>query len=149
MLRDDDFASFLAEVAREVEAHVDPWRVRLGEIVARWQGEGVRTDVLERALRLPAQPDVDGLLATFAAAVGLLRTLEREARAVDPALVAHDAFRDPARLGEAQALVARARRGPAAPAATTATAAPALELDPETFVVDWPDVGALLVEAYG
>ena len=67
VLRDDDFASFLAEVAREVEAHVDPWRVRLGAVVARWQAEGVRTDVLERALRLPAAPDVDGLLATFAA----------------------------------------------------------------------------------
>ena len=142
MLRDDDFASFLAEVAREVEAHVDPWRVRLGEVVARWQAEGVRTDVLERALRLLAQPDVDGLLATFAAAVARLRTLEREAAALDPSLAGHAAFRDPARLTEAQALLARARRG------APAVAAPALDLDPEVFVVEWPDVGAVLVEEY-
>lgn len=143
MLRDDDFASFLADVAREVEAHVDPWRVRLGEVVARWQAEGVRTDVLERALRLPAEPDVDGLLATFAAAVARLRACERDATALDPSLAGHPAFRDPARVPEAQALVVRARRGASAVAAVAA-----LDLDPEVFVVEWPDVGALLVEEY-
>jgi hypothetical protein len=170
---DADFASFLDEVAREVEAHVDPWRVRVGEAVARWQAEDVATAVLERALALPAEPDVDGLLATFAAAVGRLRTLEGEAAAHDPSLRGHAAFRDPARLAEAQALVQRAVRASARPpraplvdrqpprpspalasAALSAalgaggTGVPALELDPETFVVHWADVGALLVEEY-
>jgi hypothetical protein len=154
-LADDDFASFLAEVAREVEAHVEPWRMRVGEAVAAWQREGIVTTVLERALALPAEPDVDGLLGTFAAAVGRLRALEGEARAIDPALAAHDAFRDPARVGEARDLVARAARarGEAARARNAERAASAgvalvLELDPETFVVEWPDVGAFLAEDY-
>ena len=150
-LADADFASFLAEVAREVEAHVEPWRMRVGEAVGRWQGEGIVTTVLQRALALPTEPDVDGLLGTFAAAVARLRGLEAEARALDPSLAVHDAFRDPARVGEARALVARAVRARGAEVrgarATSGVVAP-IELDPETFVVDWPDVGALLVEEY-
>jgi hypothetical protein len=154
-LPDADFASFLDEVAREVEAHVEPWRMRVGEAVAQWQREGIVTTVLERALALPAEPDVGGLLATFEAAVARLRALEGEARALDPALAAHESFRDPARVGEARALVARAtrERGVAARTRNAERAASVgvvrpLELDPETFVVEWPDVGALLVEEY-
>jgi hypothetical protein len=165
---DADFASFLDEVAREVEAHVDPWRMRVGEAVARWQGEGVVTTVLERALALPNEPDVDGLLATFAAAVTRLRAAEGRARAIDPALAAHDAFRDPARVAEAEGLVRRAAAAPPpgpsvlqvspvrpmadradrVPARAATPAIPALDLDPETFVTEWPDVGALLVEEF-
>ena len=155
-LADADFASFLAEVAREVEAHVEPWRMRVGEAVAQWQREGIVTTVLERALALPTEPDVDGLLVTFGAAVARLRTLEGEVRALDPALAAHDAFRDPARLSDARALLDRAtrERGDALPRARAANrpipaGPPApFELDPETFVVEWPDIGALLVEEY-
>jgi hypothetical protein len=152
-LADADFASFLAEVAREVEAHVEPWRMRVGEAVASWQREGVVTTVLERALALPAEPDVDGLLATFAAAVARLRALEGEVRALDPALASHDAFRDPARVAEARGLVSRAirERGEAArtrAAERGAGVVQSFDLDPETFVVEWPDVGALLVEEY-
>jgi hypothetical protein len=152
-LADADFASFLAEVAREVEAHVEPWRMRVGEAVAAWQREGIVATILERALALPAEPDVDGLLNTFAAAVARLRALEGEARALDPALASHDAFRDPARVGEARELVTRAARarGEAARARNAERAPGAvqpLELDPETFVVEWPDVGALLAEEY-
>ena len=152
-LADADFASFLAEVAREVEAHVEPWRMRVGEAVGQWQREGIVTTVLERALALPTEPDVEGLLGTFAAAVARLRALEGEARALDPALAVHDAFRDPARLADARDLVTRTARarGEAARARNAERAAGAvqpLDLDPETFVVDWPDVGALLVEEY-
>jgi hypothetical protein len=150
-LPDAEFASFLADVAREVERRVDPWRVRLGEVIARWQRDGVRTDVLERALQLPAEPDVDGLVATFDAAVARLAAVERAACASDPSLAGHAAFRDPARVPEAEALLAAARRAPrrAAPGLETAApAAPPLELDPETFVGEWPELGALLLEAY-
>jgi chromosomal replication initiation ATPase DnaA len=59
------------------------WRVRLGEEAARWGAEGFVPAVLERAMRLPREPDVDGLLATFAAAVDRLRVLEQQAAAVD------------------------------------------------------------------
>ena len=151
-LPDADFASFLDEVAREVEAHVEPWRMRVGEAVAAWQRAGVVTTVLERALALPTEPDVDGLLATFEAAVARLRALEGEVRALDPALASHEAFRDPARVAEARTLVARAirERGEAARsrAAERAGVVQPFELDPETFVLEWPDVGALLVEEY-
>jgi chromosomal replication initiator protein len=154
-LADADFASFLEEVAREVEAHVEPWRMRVGEAVSQWQREGIVTTVLERALALPAEPDVDGLLGTFGAAVARLRALEGEVRALDPALAQHDAFRDPARVAEARSLVSRAlrERGEAARGRNATRAAPSalaaqFELDPETFVLEWPDVGALLVEEY-
>jgi len=163
---DADFASFLDEVAREVEAHVDPWRMRVGEAVARWQAEGIATTILERALALPNAPDVDGLLATFAAAVTRLRAAEGQARAIDPQLAGHDAFRDPARVAEAEAMVRGAGAAPSpgprsalqvsavrpvadrAAARAATPAIPALELDPETFVTEWPDVGALLVEEF-
>src|SRR5688500_11534518 len=58
-----EFASFLSDVASVVAQQVEGWRVRIGEAVAFWNGEGYRTGVLQRALSLPEEPDVDGLLA--------------------------------------------------------------------------------------
>jgi hypothetical protein len=104
------FADLLAEVASAIAQSVPPWRVRLGEAVARWQAEGVRTTILERALQLDGAPDVDGLLATFDAAVSRLRALERRAARLDATAAGGSAFRDPARLREAEALVARLER---------------------------------------
>ena len=137
---DDDFAGLLADVADAIVCSVPPWRVRLGEAVARWQGEGVDTAVLQRALALAAPPDVDGLLATFEGAVARLRALEREAAALDPAQAGAPRFRDPARLREAHDAVAALRAGAPRPR-------PALRPDPELWVEEWPDVAALLVEA--
>ena len=132
-----DFAGLLADVASAIETNVPAWRVRLGEAVARWTAEGVACAVLERALQLREAPDVDGLLATFAGAVARLRALERDAAAHDPSRVGDPLFRDPARLGEAEALVARLASAP--------RAAP-LHVDPETWVLAWPDVASLLIE---
>jgi hypothetical protein len=81
-----EYEGFLADVLQEVETRVEQWRVHLGEACAFWRTEGFATNVLERAMALPVAPDVNGLLATFAAAVEHLRNLEAQALAVDPSL---------------------------------------------------------------
>lgn len=103
-----EYEGFLADVLQEVETRVEQWRVYLGEACAFWRTEGFATHVLERAMALPSAPDVNGLLATFAAAVEHLRNLEAQALAVDPSLRGHPAFRNPETIGEAQALLDRA-----------------------------------------
>lgn len=153
---DSDFASFLDEVAREVAAHVEPWRLQLGEAASRWRAEGIVVDVLERALKLPAAPDVDALLATFDGVVARLRDLARAAAAHDAALADDDAFRDPARLAEAEAIVrraseaaeARARAARRVTPAAAAPAAPRVLVDAESWVLEWPDVADLVIEAW-
>lgn len=135
---DAGFSDLLSDVADALASSLPEWRVRLGEAAARWQADGVATAVLERALRLAVAPDVDGLLATFAAAVARLRALETEAVALDASLAGDARFRDPERTAEAHALVARLRRERAA--------RPPLRVDPECWVAEWPDVVALLIE---
>jgi chromosomal replication initiator protein len=61
--------------------------------------------VLERAMQLPAAPDVNGLLATFAAAVEHLRGLEMQAVTLDPSVRGNPAFRNPELVAEAQRLL--------------------------------------------
>ena len=103
-----DYDGFLADVLQEVEIRVEPWRVALGEAMALWKGHGYSVAVLERAMSLSTAPDVDGLLATFAAAVDHLRNLEAQASSLDPALRGHAAFRDVASIPIAQQLVEHA-----------------------------------------
>jgi chromosomal replication initiator protein len=106
-----EFLSFLSDVAAVVQEQVETWQVRLREVIAYWKGEGYRTGVLERALALPQEPDVQGLIATYVRAVDHLRELEREATLVDAALGGHELFRDPERLREAEELVEKALAG--------------------------------------
>ena len=103
-----DYEGFLADVLKEVEARVEPWRIALGEAMSRWKNQGYNIAVLERAKNLPTAPDVDGLIATFAAAIDHLRSLEAQASSLDPALRGHAAFRDVASIPLAQRLVERA-----------------------------------------
>ncbi len=103
-----DYEGFLADVMQEVETRVEPWRVALGEAMSRWTSQGYNIAVLERAMSLPTAPDVDGLIATFSAAVDHLRRLEAQAGSFDPALRGHAAFRDVASIPLAQQLVERA-----------------------------------------
>jgi hypothetical protein len=162
---DPDFASFLDEIAREVAPHAEPWRLRLGEAATRWRGEGYAVEVLDRALRLATAPDVDALLGTFSAAIGRLRQLQADAQSLDAALATDAAFHDPARVADAEALVARARvrlappaphvepnatvkHTPNATAAAVTPRAPQSLIDPETWVLAWPDVCDLLVERW-
>ncbi|MBA3854204.1 MAG: hypothetical protein C0503_07300 [Gemmatimonas sp.] len=106
-----EFLSFLSDVAAVVQEQVETWQVRLRETIAYWKGEGYRTAVLERALVLPDEPDVQGLIAVYVQAVEHLRALEREATSVDAALGGHELFRDPERLAEAEEFVEKALAG--------------------------------------
>lgn len=106
-----EFLSFLSDVAAVVQEQVETWQVRLRETIAYWKGEGYRTAVLERALVLPEEPDVQGLIGVYVQAVEHLRALEREATAVDAALGGHELFRDPERLAEAEEFVEKALAG--------------------------------------
>lgn len=115
-----EFLSFLSDVAAVVQETVESWQVRLREVIAYWKGEGYRTAVLERALALRTEPDVQGLIATYVRAVEHLRALEADASAVDPALGGHELFRDPERLQEAEDLVEKALAGEMPPGGPSA-----------------------------
>ncbi len=110
-----EFLSFLTDVAAVVQEQVESWQVRLREVVAYWKGEGYRTAVLERALALPREPDVEGLIRTYVEAVEHLRALEADATSVDRALGGHELFRDPERLAQAEELVEKALQGEVPP----------------------------------
>ncbi|MFL5562188.1 MAG: DnaA ATPase domain-containing protein [Gemmatimonadaceae bacterium] len=106
-----EYLSFLSDVASVVAQNVEGWRMRLSEAIAFWNGEGYRTAVLERALHLKQQPDIEGLLGMYTAAIERLRALETEVNTLDPALGASEAFRDPERVNEAEDMVRRAQSG--------------------------------------
>jgi chromosomal replication initiator protein len=110
------FQNFLSDIATAVAEHVDPWKIKMAESVAYWSGEGYRTATLERMLQ-NAAPDADfeSALRQYVAAIEKLRELEGHATAVDPNLGANDLFRDPERLPEAEALVAKALEGSSPP----------------------------------
>ncbi len=101
----DEYSGFLADVLQEVETRVEKWRIVLGEACTFWRSEGFVTAVLERAMSHPIQPDVNGLLSTFTAAVEHLRSIESQAIALDPSLRGHAAFRNPETVADAQSLL--------------------------------------------
>ena len=103
-----EYQGFLADVTEEVHTRVEKWRIHLGEASSFWRNEGYATDVLERAMSLTEAPDVNGLLATFTAAIEHLKGLEIQAVALDPSLRGKPAFKNPAAIPEAQLLVDRA-----------------------------------------
>lgn len=104
----NEFESFLTDIASTVARSVDAWRVRLGERIAWWSGQGFRTAILEQALDASDVPDVGELDASFSTVAERLRSLEAEAIRADARLTGHPAFRDPDRLNEAEDLAARA-----------------------------------------
>ena len=110
-----EFLNFVSDMAVAVATHVDSWRNRLSEAIAYWQGEGYRTDVLERGLAQQEPPDVEGLVNMYSVAVDHLRRLEAEATRIDVALGANEVFRDPQRVAEAEALLERAHAGQTPP----------------------------------
>jgi chromosomal replication initiation ATPase DnaA len=112
----DEFFSFVTNIATTVAAQIEPWKVRVGETVAYWAGEGYRTAVLERLMSEPvAPPNYEALLRGFGHAVEQLRQLEARVTTVDPSLGGDEVFRDPERLGEAAAFVERALTGAVPP----------------------------------
>ena len=117
----NEFEGFLTDVASAVQIHVGSWQNKLREKIAFWSGQGYRTGVLQRALELTREPDVDGLIATYTAAVDHLKELEKSATAVDERLGADPVFRDPERLKDAEDLVEKALAGETPPAAPIIT----------------------------
>ena len=100
----DEFQSFLADVTQTVSVIVEtsPWRRRIVQAILRWEGEGIDTGRLDRALRADTPPDVDHLIDAFG------RDAERllQIRAVlegDPRAAT---LRDPDALADAEQLLA-------------------------------------------
>jgi chromosomal replication initiator protein len=111
-----DFHTFVSDIESAVAKHVDPWKIKVAEAVAYWNGEGYRTDQLERLLQNAGpKTDFESALREYFAAVERLRELETMATAIDPALGANDVFRDPARLEDAETLASRAFSGATPP----------------------------------
>jgi chromosomal replication initiation ATPase DnaA len=100
-----DDEGFLSDVQQAVEGRVEPWRITVGEALARWRERGYTAAVLERALGEVTPPDVEQVLADVQAAVEELQQLELQGNALDPALRSHPAFRDIEALPLARQLV--------------------------------------------
>jgi chromosomal replication initiator protein len=112
----DEFFSFVTNIATAVAAQIEPWKVRVGETVAYWTGEGYRTAVLERLIaEAVAPPNYEAVLRGYGHAVEQLRQLEAKISTVDPMLGGNELFRDPERLGEAAAFVEKALTGAVPP----------------------------------
>jgi len=133
----DDFSSFLSVVSQSVARHVEAWRGRIGEAVVRWQGQGFRTHRLEQLLTDEEVADADAVLAGFEADVAELRALAETAANFDAAAAGSARFKDPDRIGEARAFVARLREG------TTPPPAPSGALTFEGFIAGSTNDGAV------
>ena len=107
----DEFSAFLSDITFTVGQLVEeaPWRKRLAEAILRWEGEGIRTRRLESALDADAAPDVDTVLAGFAADVAKLRGVRDQLAALDEKAAASPVLADPDRVGEAEAMLLSAR----------------------------------------
>ncbi|HKO15442.1 MAG TPA: DnaA/Hda family protein [Gemmatimonadaceae bacterium] len=113
---ENEFQSFLTDVASAVAQHVQAWKVKIAEAIAYWTGEGYRTGQLERLLQESDPPaNWESLLRGFGATVERLKALAQQATEVDAALGGHELFRDPERLRDAELLVDRALAGATPP----------------------------------
>ena len=104
----DEYETFLSEISVAVSESVEGWRLRVGESIARWSGEGFQVRMLEAALDAAEAPDLDALEARFVAAANRLRSLKMEAARLDAKLAGLPVFRDPERVDEAEGVVLRA-----------------------------------------
>lgn len=154
----DEFSAFLSDIASTVEELVEtaPWRRTLAEAILRWEGEGIRTRRLEEALEADSAPDVDSLLAGFAADVERLRAAGEALLALDEKAADAPALRDPDRVAEAEALLAEARRAAERPAGAAAAPerapAPAVDrwfLSREKLAWGWMGLDDRVIEEGG
>jgi chromosomal replication initiator protein len=111
----DEFGSFLSEISSTVAQQVEAWRTRVAEAVLRWEGEGYRVSRLNALLEQDTPPDPDLVLKQYADDVERLRAIEADAVDIDASLGGDSVFRDPDRVAEAEALLARAREGATPP----------------------------------
>lgn len=104
----DEYESFLTDMAVAIADSVEEWRLRLGERIARWSGEGFATDRLQRLLEQVDAPDLEAEEARFAAICDRLRAIEAEAIRLDAKFAGMAVFRDPEKLVDAEDLLVRA-----------------------------------------
>jgi chromosomal replication initiator protein DnaA len=113
----DEFSQFLTDVTVTVGKAVEAWRARVAEAVLRWEGEGYRTNRLEKLLDHDSPAAVDEAIASYIHDVERLKALEAEVGALDPQAAGDKVFRDPERMAEAEAEAAKVRDGAAPPPA--------------------------------
>ncbi|MBP6668554.1 MAG: ATP-binding protein [Gemmatimonadales bacterium] len=111
LLTGDEFGAFLSEISSAVARQVEAWRGRVAEAILRWQGEGYRTERLERLLEGEAPVDPDAALQDYEDDIERLKVLELEARELDAQVANLPVFHDPDRMEDAREEVARAREG--------------------------------------
>jgi len=150
----DEFSAFLSDIAATVEEIVEtaPWRRRLAEAILRWEGEGIRTRRLEAALDADTAPDVEAVLAAFAADVETLRGIRRELEEMRSDSAKSPVLGDPDRVGEAEALLVGARAAAERRAEEAARAQPQADrwyFNPEKTALDWLALEDRLVEELG
>lgn len=150
----DEFSAFLIDIAATVEEIVEtaPWRKRLAEAILRWEGEGVRTRRLEAALDADSAPDVDGLLAAFAADVERLRAIRGELEGMRSDSARSPVLADPDRAAEAEALLVSARAAAERRAEEAAKALPQVDrwyFSPEKAALGWLALDDRLIEELG
>jgi hypothetical protein len=150
----DEFTAFLSDIAATVEEIVEtaPWRKRLAEAILRWEGEGIRTRRLEGALDADTAPDVDGLLAAFAADVGKLRAVRGELEGLRADSARSPVLADPDRVAEAEALLLSARAAAERRAEEAARALPQVDrwyFSREKTALDWLALDDRLIEELG
>ncbi len=111
----DEFGAFLSEISGALARQVDAWRGRVAEAAMRWQGEGYRTERLQRLLEGEATVDPDAALRDYEEDLAELQRLEAEVLELDPGIASHPVFRDPDRVIEARDQLDRAREGMSPP----------------------------------
>jgi chromosomal replication initiator protein DnaA len=116
----DEFSQFLTDVTATVGKAVEAWRARVTEAVLRWEGEGYRTNRLEKLLDQETPAAVDEAIAAYVQDVERLKTLEAEVAVLDPQAAGEKVFRDPDQMEEAEAAAAKVRDGAAPPPAPSA-----------------------------
>ncbi len=103
----------------------------------RWQGQGFKTHRLEQLLTDEEVADADAVLAGYEADVAELRALAETAGSFDAAAGGSARFKDPDRIAEGRAFVARLREG------TTPPSAPSGALTFEGFIAGSTNDGAV------
>ncbi len=112
----DEFGSFLSEISSAVARQVEAWRGKVAEAILRWQGEGYRTERLERLLEDESPVDPEAALRDYEEDIERLKQMGDEARELDASVAGLPIFHDPDRVAEAQAEIQKAREGLSPPA---------------------------------
>jgi chromosomal replication initiation ATPase DnaA len=111
----DEFGAFISEISSAVARQVEAWRGKVAESMVRWQGEGYKTERLQRLLEGEAPVDPYAALHGYEEDIETLRGYEREAKELDRTLETLAVFRDPDRMEDARAELERIREGTSPP----------------------------------